>query len=201
MERPHAVHCGTTQTSAIHAYALVVKPDDTWPNRMFSAENGPTPGTLRNIPAENTRFFPNRRPCDGPRCRHDNRRRLSRKRSADAREHAAANDATAPVEPASRCPSIDTLERPATETNGKQTVGTLHCNTGSMRGWGGTPIRNPSVNTDVCADGERQYLESCVIGYHAPGPRECLLPDGQVSERSFELRSEAFYKMSRKRQR
>ena len=136
MERPHTVHCGTTQTSAIHAYALVVKPDDTWPNRMFSAENGPTPGTLRNIPAENTRFFPNRRPYDGPRTRHDNRRRLSREPSADAREHAADNDATAPVEPASRCPSIDTHERLATETNGKQTVGTLHCNTGSMHGRG-----------------------------------------------------------------
>jgi hypothetical protein len=163
------------------------KPDGTSHYRTCGGRNPPAARTRRSSPGANSKIFFPPAPWDGP------RRAAPRGLPEQSHLQGDVPDSGAPARAAARARlrSAGTGAPLATGTSAERLPDRPRCSSGSAGGEGETDAHIPSAGNSVGdrhALGrrkDRHPLDAGTNNQHAEvGPREGLLPKGQVSERS-----------------
>jgi hypothetical protein len=154
------------------------KPDGRRPYRSFSAAIGRSGCNVRSIRDDGNKNSCRRRPCDSPRPRLGCPTRKVRAAACGIAETAPGAVPCPPDWP-------NTSDWPAIATSDAPPGDKLRCNSGSGGDGVRTTVRTLSEGKDGLAGGRGSALDSPPTDWHHEGgPREVLLPRGQVSRRS-----------------
>jgi len=146
-------------------------------------------GSTDNIRDGSRNFFLPRRPPDSPRAR-SHPRQATHARAGDADFAYAGIVRDGKIYPP---PNVGNDDSPATASSGEPPFGRPHCNIGPGDARHETMLRSPSG--DISADVERAPGVACRTPPNRMklGPREVLLPGGQVSEASYYFPPRRFF--------
>jgi hypothetical protein len=162
--------------NVLHAPVRDVKPVDKRGYRTSSADCAAPPRSTHSIRGEHRRFFSPHPPPDSPRAA-SNRSRVARSRAGVAAD--IARDGW--LSPAAIGGNADS---PATVSSDEPLAGRPHYNTAPTDEPDETTFRSPSRDTTAVAERVRSVAWHNQRNKLNMGPREVLLPAGQVSEAS-----------------
>lgn len=169
---------------APHAPARRVTPGGTTSYRISAADCVRKSQTRCNSPDDRRKILVPKAPCDGPRSS------ILPPRPKWLAVPSIAGDTvgTAPGDTLGPLPSADNAAQPAIATIAGLPGSNPHCNSGNEDGRDGSTAHTPSADNAVtgpttCDCRQRRPLDQNPNSEHAEmGPREVLLPTGQVSE-------------------
>lgn len=174
--------------NVLRAAAHDVKPDSKRDCRTSSADCADRAQSTHNTRGGNRGFFSRHPSPDSPRAPRRNPRN-----DFDAHDTAGVSAGIALGGRLSLAPTADTAGWLATRSSGEPLLDSYRCNTAPADARRETGLRNLSAGTAAVAAWMRSVASRTVENKLKSGPREVLLPEGQVSEASSHLTPRRFF--------
>ena len=174
--------------NVLRAAARDVKPADKRDYRTSSADCAHSSQNARNTPGASTEFFSRHPDPDSPRTPHG-----ERLDGIPAHGIAGVGAGIARGGTLSLAPTADNAGWPATATSDGPPVDSPRCNTEPADGRRESGLHNLSADIAAAAAWIPAVASRTVANKLKSGPREVLLPDGQVSEPSRHLTPRRFF--------